>query len=172
MSITPQDDGRGRVARPGAERGEMLMEVSNAVVRIHKHFYGKGPTKARAHLSQDLLAVVLEGGFTRGEETLQERGHESEVLRARILMQHSVEAEFRAAIERIVGRSVRSFMSANDPATGLQAEIFVFEPVAAQEGPEEPTVGEVEGKADVADETGSDSVAEPGASGEPELASS
>jgi uncharacterized protein YbcI len=126
----------------------MLMEVSNAVVRIHKHFYGKGPTRARAHLSQDLLAVVLEGGFTRGEETLQERGHESEVLRSRILMQHSVETEFRAAIEQIVGRGVRSFMSANDPAAGMQAELFVLEPQPAGQPAEEPPVGEVEAEAE------------------------
>jgi uncharacterized protein YbcI len=151
MSAVPSEERSGGHARPAAERGEMLMEVSNAVVRIHKHFYGKGPTKARAHLSQDLLAVILEGGFTRGEETLQERGHESEVLRARILMQHSVESEFRAAIERIVGRGVRSFMSANDPATGLQAEIFVLEPAPSENDVAEPLVGEVEGRPDSAD---------------------
>jgi uncharacterized protein YbcI len=111
----------------------MLAEVCSAVVHIHKRFYGKGPTKARAHLCEDLLAVVLEGGFTRGEETLQQRGHESEVLHARIVMQRSVEDEFRGAIEAILGRAVRSFMSANDPARGLQVEIFVLHPDGVDE---------------------------------------
>jgi uncharacterized protein YbcI len=115
----------------------MLAEVCNAVVGIHKRFYGKGPSKARAYLAHDLLSVVLEEGFTRGEETLQQRGYEGEVMRARIAMQRAVEEVFRGAIEGIIGRRVRSFMSANDPATKLQAEIFVLEPLdgASRDGP-------------------------------------
>lgn len=110
------------------ERGQMLADVSNAVVRLHKRFYGKGPVKARAHLSHDVLTVVLEGGFTRGEQTLHDHGHAQEVVRSRLAMQESIENEFRAAIESILYRSVRSFMSANDPSNDLQAEVFVLDP--------------------------------------------
>jgi uncharacterized protein YbcI len=123
-------DGNGA---PLGERGQMLSDVSNAVVRIHKQFYGKGPVKARAHLSQDVLTVILEGGFTRGEQTLQNHGHSQEVVRSRLAMQASVESEFRAAVETILYRAVRSFMSANDPSNNLQAEIFVLHPQGAEE---------------------------------------
>jgi len=57
------------------ERGQVLLDLSNAVVRIHKQYYGKGPTKARSHLTHDLLTVILEGGYTRSEQTLLEHGH-------------------------------------------------------------------------------------------------
>ena len=114
--------------RKEAERGRLLTEVANAVVRIHKRFYGRGPTKARAHLSQDLLTVLLDGGYTRGEQTLNARGYVNEVVQARLAMRRAVEEEFRAAIESLVKRRVRSFMSANDPSTDLQAEIFVLHP--------------------------------------------
>jgi uncharacterized protein YbcI len=129
---SPVLDGAG--ARATFERGGVLTDVCNAVVQIHKQFYGKGPTKARAHLSRDLLAVVLEGGFTRGEQTLNERGHVQEVLHSRMAMQQSVEEEFRNAIETILGRSVRSFMSANDPVGGLQVEIFILHAPGAADG--------------------------------------
>jgi uncharacterized protein YbcI len=119
--------GSGSGSAP-SERGEVLADVSNAIVRIHKHFYGKGPVKARAHLSQDLLTVILEGGFTRGEQTLHDHGHAQEVVRSRLAMQQSIESEFRTAIETILYRPVRSFMSANDPSNDLQAEIFVLHP--------------------------------------------
>jgi uncharacterized protein YbcI len=109
------------------DRGQVLLDLSNAVVRIHKQYYGKGPTKARSHLGHDLLTVILEGGYTRSEQTLLEHGHSNEVTQSRAAMQDSVEAELRAAVERILGRSVRSFMSANDPACDLQAEIFVLD---------------------------------------------
>jgi uncharacterized protein YbcI len=131
-----------RLPEPGGERGQMLADVSNAIVRIHKRFYGKGPVKARAHLSQDLLTVVLEGGFTRGEQTLHDHGHAQEVVRSRLVMQESIESEFRAAVESILYRSVRSFMSANDPSNDLQAEVFVLHPRGADElADDEPAVG-------------------------------
>lgn len=110
------------------DRGQVLADVSNAIVRIHKQFYGKGPVKARAHLSQDVLTVILEGGLTRGEQTLQDHGHEQEVVRSRLAMQQSIESEFRVAVESILYRSVRSFMSSNDPSNDLQAEVFVLHP--------------------------------------------
>src|SRR4051812_14301449 len=106
------------------ERGRVLLELSNAVVRVHKEYYGKGPTKARSHLTADLLTVILEGGFTRSEQTLLAHGHDAEVIQSRAALQDSVEHELRTAVEQILGRRVRSFMSANDPAEGLQAEVF------------------------------------------------
>lgn len=116
-------------APPREERGQLLLEVSNAVVRIHKQLYGKGPTKARAHLAHDLLTVILEGGFTRTEETLMAHGRDDEVARWRSVMQGTVEQELRTAVEQVIHRAVRSFMSANDPVAGLQAEIFVLDHV-------------------------------------------
>jgi uncharacterized protein YbcI len=113
---------------PREDRGQMLLDISNVVVRIHKQFYGKGPTKARSTLSHDLLVVLLEGGFTRSEETLLAHGHTHEVAQARHAMQASVESEMRTAVEQIVHRKVRSFMSANDPDEAMQVEIFVLSP--------------------------------------------
>ena len=120
--------------QPTADRGSVLLELSNAIVRIHKQAHGKGPTKARSHLSGDLLAVVLEGGYTRGEMTLHESGHVREVLQARLAMRALTEAEMRAVVERILGRTVRSFMSANDPSNELQVEIFVLDQESGSDG--------------------------------------
>jgi uncharacterized protein YbcI len=128
------------VAAAPAARGTLLVELSNAVVGIHKQFYGKGPTKARSHLSHDLLTVVLEGGYTRGEQTLHDRGYDEQIVQTRLAMQASVEGELRAAVEAILGRQVRSFMSANDPSNEMQAEIFVLVPQDAHEPAE--AVGE------------------------------
>ena len=135
MEASTPIEPKGEDRRDGAhsERGQMLADVSNAIVRIHKQFYGKGPVRARAHLSEDLLVVLLEGGFTRSEQTLHDHGHEREVMSSRLAMQHSVESEFRTAIETITYRAVRSFMSANDPSNDLQAEIFVLRPRGSEE---------------------------------------
>jgi uncharacterized protein YbcI len=128
MEIKQEEQQLTTPDRGASERGRMLADLSNAIVRIHKQFYGKGPTKARSHLMHDVLVVVLDGGYTRGEQTLLERGHEQDVLHSRLALQRSVQAEFRAAVEQIMLRPVRSFMSANDPGNDLQVEVFLFEP--------------------------------------------
>jgi len=117
----------GRGAARGEDRGQLLLDLSNAVVRVHKRFYGKGPTKARSHLQQNLLTVILEGGFTRSEQTLHEHGHDREVVQSRLAMRSSVEDQLRTAVEAILGRRIRSFMSAHDPGNDIQAEVFVLE---------------------------------------------
>jgi uncharacterized protein YbcI len=124
------------VGLPVSERGRLVADISNAVVRLHKHFYGKGPYKARSYLHGNLLAVVLTGGFTRGEQTLSEHGKAQEVINSRLAMQQSVEVEFRAQIEPLLRRSVRSCMSAVDPVNDVQVDIFLLQ------GPEDDEVEE------------------------------
>jgi uncharacterized protein YbcI len=111
-----------------SERGLMLTAISRAIVAIHKEFLGKGPVRARAHLSGDVLIVVLEGGYLRGEQTLQERGYVEQVVSARHAMQDALKKEYEQAVETVMHRSVRSFMSTTDPQEHLQAEIFVLHP--------------------------------------------
>jgi uncharacterized protein YbcI len=103
-------------------------------VKVHKDFHGKGPTKARSHVSQNLITVVLEGGFTRSEETLCAHGHNREVAESREAMRQAMEPALCRVVERITGRSVRSYMSANDPAMGVQVEVFVLHADAASNG--------------------------------------
>lgn len=111
-----------------------MRKISRAIVAIQKRNYGKGPKRARAHLAKDVLTVILEGGYTTIERTLEEHGHSNEVIVTRLAMQKAVESEMRAAVETTLGRSVRSFMSGNDPSNALQAEVFVL---AATEEPEQ-----------------------------------
>jgi uncharacterized protein YbcI len=113
------------------------------MVAIHKRHLGKGPVRARATIAKDVLTVILEGGFTRAEETLKNHGAIREVAEARSAMQDALEHDFRVAVETILYRSVRSFMSASDPERELQAEIFVLDPAEEAE-PHEPEL-----KADV-----------------------
>lgn len=125
---TPVPAAAGATFTGGETSGRPLLEVSNAVVRIHKQYYGKGPVKARALLTQDVLVVTLEGGLTRHEETLLEHGHTQEVAQGRAALRQAIEPALRSAVEEITHRSVRAFMSANDPAARVAAEIFVLGP--------------------------------------------
>jgi uncharacterized protein YbcI len=130
MTGQGQVDSAGEHARN--ERGLMLAAIASAVVRIHKQFYGKGPTKARAHLWESILLVVLEGGLMRSEQTLRDRGRVQDVTRARLALQGSIERELRAAIESELQRQVRSFMNAVDPHNELEVVICILGPRRAE----------------------------------------
>jgi uncharacterized protein YbcI len=110
------------------ERGPLLATVSNTIVGLYKRYYGKGPTKARSYLLDDMLVCVLRGGLTRAELTLARSGRTDAVTRQRHEFQEAVRDEFVGAIEELVGRRVVAFMSSVHADPEVNVEIFMLEP--------------------------------------------
>jgi uncharacterized protein YbcI len=108
--------------------GERLAEVSNAVVRIFRECYGRGPTKAKSYIFDDYLIVVLEDILTTVERTLVDKGEEDLVRRVRLTFQDAVASRFIEAAEGAIGRKIQTYHSqvTFHPARGF--EIFVLEP--------------------------------------------
>jgi len=102
-------------------------EISNAVVGLKKEFYGKGPTKAKTFLNDNYVFCVLEGGLTRNEETLIERGHEDLVRNYRLRFQEAMEDSTVEAIQRITGRRVIGYHSQIVFNPERAFEIFVLD---------------------------------------------
>jgi uncharacterized protein YbcI len=118
------------VEEPNANADPDLLEVGNTIVGLHKRFYGRGPTKARAILSRDVLVVVLEGGFSQAEVTLAESGRTDAVEGSRAEMQDVIKDQWTSAVETLLQRKVRSFLSASDSVNQIQVETFVLRPLA------------------------------------------
>lgn len=106
------------------------LELSNAIARLHKEQVGRGPTSARTTIDGDLVVCLLEGGFTRAEQTLSDSDRQELVVAGRVGLQDAMRDAMIAAVQDIMGRRVVSFMSANDYDHNLQAEVFVLEPAA------------------------------------------
>jgi uncharacterized protein YbcI len=103
------------------------VEISNAVARLHKHYVGRGPTNARTTIDGDLVVCLLEGGYTRAEQTLEEIERADIVAAGRLGLQAAMRDEMIDAVQRSLGCRVRSFMSANDLPRNLQIEVFVLD---------------------------------------------
>lgn len=116
---------------PPADAGELSpspsVEISNAVARLHKHYVGRGPTNARTTIDGDLVVCLLEGGYTRAEQTLEEIERADIVAAGRLGLQTAMREEMINAVQRALGCQVRSFMSANDLRRDLQVEVFVLD---------------------------------------------
>jgi uncharacterized protein YbcI len=112
--------------------GSRLQAVSNAMVKLHKEQFGRGPTNARSYLAgPDTLVCTLEDSLLPAERTMVEMGEHQRVRESRMFLQVASQEQFVAAIEGLMSRKVRAFASAIDPVPGVVFEIFAFEPERA-----------------------------------------
>jgi uncharacterized protein YbcI len=112
------------------------LAVSNAMVRLHKQQFGRGPTRSRTYFAgRDVLVSVLEDVLLPAEEKLIEMGKAEQVRDQRTALQVGTEEDFVTTVEQLLGRKVRSFVSALDAKANVIFEVFMFE--ASNHGPGE-----------------------------------
>ena len=119
MSGIPTDRAQGRSASAA---------ISNAVVHLLSEYTGRGPTKARTYINDDLISVVLRDTLTKGERSLIANGSVDVVLDARKAYQAAMKQDLIAVIEKYSGRSVLAFMSENHIDPDIAVESFVLAP--------------------------------------------
>ena len=107
--------------------GEVAAAISNLTVHLLSTYTGRGPTKARTHMSGDLVVVVLKDAMTRGEQSLIRGGESASVLETRQAYQRTMRADLAGGVAKITGRKVLAFMSANHIDPDMAAEIFILE---------------------------------------------
>ena len=107
-------------------------EISREMVRIYKDQLGRGPTKVRTDfLGRDTLLVTLERTLTPAEQTMVGLGEHTRVRERRLFLQSAAEAEFRSTVERVMGRTVRGFVSGIDVTEDIASELFYLDPLLA-----------------------------------------
>ena len=109
--------------------GLMMVELSNAMVRLYKELFGRGPTKARTNFAgPDLVVSTLECSLTRIERHMAAAGEHERLRDLRMHFQYLNEAEFVNTVEQITGRKVRAFVSGMDTKHDVATELFYLEP--------------------------------------------
>jgi uncharacterized protein YbcI len=113
---------------PIEQSGEALARISTRLVQLHSRHYGKGPTKAKTYLRDDVLVCVLKGGFTTIERTLIDAGKPDAVHLVRRTFQDVMEKPFKDAVEEAIGRRVIAYVSQVHHDPDLAVETFLLEP--------------------------------------------
>jgi uncharacterized protein YbcI len=106
--------------------GETRAKISKEIVRLQSEYYGKGPTKAKTYIVDDLVVVVLEESFTRAEKTLAERGEREAIQHIRRRFQQQMADSFIGIVEQATGRRVRAFLSETDIDQDVSVETFLL----------------------------------------------
>ena len=106
-----------------------LAELSNAMVRVYKEQFGRGPTKTMTrYAGPDTILTTLEHSLTPAERRLVDMGEQQRLRDARMFMQYATKREFTETVQRITGRRVRAFVSGIDVEQDVSSEVFYLEP--------------------------------------------
>lgn len=103
-----------------------LVELSQAIVGLHRDHYGRGPAGARSFINGEMVVCMLSDVYTAAERTLIAAGQADHVRRTRALHQKALEGEYKASVERILDRPVRAFLSVVHFDPDVAVEIFLL----------------------------------------------
>jgi uncharacterized protein YbcI len=109
-----------------ASHGATAASISNGMVGLLHRYTGRGPTKARTTISDNLVVCVMAATLTHGEQTLVDEGKEKIVLRGRRAFQEAMEDDAVNLVEDLLDRDVVAFMSNNHIDPDLAVEIFIL----------------------------------------------
>jgi uncharacterized protein YbcI len=107
--------------------GDLLSRISNEMAQAQKAFFGKDPTAAKSYILDDMLFVVMRGGFTTAEMTMLEFGHADLVRQFRQIFENEMGDALIGVVEELTGRKVLTYQSQVLFDPNIALEIFVFD---------------------------------------------
>jgi uncharacterized protein YbcI len=116
-----------RTEQEQASGAMVHIAISNAIVRLLREYTGRGPTKSRTTIRDNVVLVMLEQTLTKGEQSLVSKGRADKVIEIRHEFQEAMREECMAKISELTGRGVTAMLSANHVNPDLGAEIFVLD---------------------------------------------
>lgn len=114
-------------------QGTQSAEISNGVVGIVREYTGRGPTRARTTITDDLVVVVMGETLLKAEKSLIAAGDSDTVMTARRKFQSAMREDFVDLVESTLDRRVTAFMSDNHVDPDIAVEVFVLKPLAGEE---------------------------------------
>lgn len=121
-------DTQERTTAESATTGQVAAAISNAVVKLMHEYTGRGPTKARTTITDDMVIVLMADTLLRAERTLVDNGEVDTVCNMRRTFQSTMREDLVATVEEHTGREVVAFMSDNHIEPDMAVEVFVLEP--------------------------------------------
>jgi uncharacterized protein YbcI len=114
--------------------GQLSAAISNSVVQCTREYTGRGATKARTTIGNDMIVTRMEDTLTKGERSLADNGKSDMVSEIRRCFQMTMRDDLVARVEALTGRKVIAFMSANHIEPDMGVEVFVLEPSSGNGG--------------------------------------
>ena len=124
--------------------GSLLSRISTEMVRAQKEFFGKGPTKAKSYMLDDMLIIVMRGGMTTAEKTMLDFGNEDQVRQFRQLFENEMTDRLTEKMEELTGRKILSYQSQVMFDPDVVVEMFVFDSEGSSDAIEATAEGQLD----------------------------
>ena len=106
-------------------------KIATSVVQVMHAYTGRGPTKAKTTINENMVTVLLADTLTDGERNLVDFGRADRVIRLRHDYQLVMRDDLVEIVERELDRKVIAFMSQNHIDPDMAVEVFVLQPTGA-----------------------------------------
>ena len=107
--------------------GSLNAAISRLVVRLFAEYTGRGPTKARTVIRDNIIVCITEDTMTKAERRLTQEGEAELVDTVRRKFQQTMREDLVGGIELLTGRRVVSFLSDHNAETDHAAEVFLLD---------------------------------------------
>jgi uncharacterized protein YbcI len=120
---------------PSLSGGELLSAISTNIVALLREHYGRGPTKAKTYVVDDLVICVLRSsGYTAQEQTLVDAGRKDRVIEMRREFQSMMGNRYRDVVEELTGRKVVAIIDQAHLDPDVTLEAFLLDAAIADAG--------------------------------------
>ena len=109
-----------------SETGTVAADVSRGAVQLLREHTGRGPTKARTSIRDDVVVVMLQETLLKAEHSLIRDNKAQLVVEMRRSFQQTMREDLSAAVAMLTEREVIAFMSDSHLEPDYSAEIFVL----------------------------------------------
>jgi uncharacterized protein YbcI len=106
--------------------GELTAAINAAIVRLFRTHTGKGPTKAKTILSDELVVVALAECLTTAEKQLAAAGHAELVLEVRRALHEGMRNDATALVEELTGTKVIAYLTDQELFPDLASVTFAL----------------------------------------------
>jgi uncharacterized protein YbcI len=113
---------------PEGTGGEVAAALTTRIVGLLREHTGRGPTKAKAMISADVIVVSLADCLTTSERRLVSTGDAELVGRGRDALLRGLRDEASAIVETLTRCQVRAYLTARGPDDDLAVLVFFLTP--------------------------------------------
>ncbi|MEH3052965.1 MAG: DUF2294 domain-containing protein [Patulibacter minatonensis] len=106
---------------------EQPAAISRYVAQLITAAIGRGPTRIRTRIAEDVIIVVMEELLTHAESSLAANDKGDLVIQVRRAFQEVARPDLVGAVEAITGRRVRGFLSDHQLDPDIAIETFILE---------------------------------------------
>ena len=110
------------------QTGRVNAALANEIGAYVAEFTGRGATRSRAFIDHDVVVCLLEDNQTKGERNLVAAGKNELVRLQRDALQRAMEPRLVSIVERLTGRTVKTFLGGTSTCGDSSVKVFVLEP--------------------------------------------